>query len=160
MIWFRFRYSVSFVRVSERVMDGSLSCLVAPTRFSQQLLWLSTPHSTSTSIAWVDIREGDGLLSELPCGPNKVLTPVTLAFSPSFYLTRLPGLVWSQTCRDSKYWFRFRCSVSLLRVSEGDGWLSELHCGPKNKVLTAVTLAFITSFHLTRLTCSVLVLNV
>ena len=40
--------------------------------------------------------------------------------------------------------------MSLVRVSEGDGWVSELHQAP-NKSLTPITLVVSPSFHQTRL---------
>ena len=49
------------------------------------------------SVSLVRVSEGDGWLPELPYGPNKVFSPVTLAFSPSFHLTRPAGSDWVPT---------------------------------------------------------------
>ena len=79
----------------------------------------------------VRVPEGDGWVSDLSLAPNKSLTPITLVVSPSIQQTRLSGSDSDQirNCierdrTDSGY----RCSrVSLVRVSEGDGWVSGLY---------------------------------
>ena len=43
----------------------------------------------------------------------------------------------------------FRCSLSLVRVSEGDGWVSELPSA-SNKYLTPITLVVSPPIHQTR----------
>ena len=91
------------------------------------------------------VSEGDGWLSELSCVPNKSLTPITLDFNPSFHKLGHQGQISTQqTYKESQS--SFRCSVSLVRVSEGDGWVSEVTWDP-NKSLTPITLVVSPSFH-------------
>ena len=40
----------------------------------------------------VKVPVGDGWMYELPCGPNKGLTPLTLTFGPSSHQTRPAGV--------------------------------------------------------------------
>ena len=66
----------------------------------------------------VRVSEGDGWVSELPCAPNKSLTPITLGFLTS------AGFRSGPKPRDVVR--LIQVSVSLVRVSEDDGWVSDL----------------------------------
>ena len=77
----------------------------------------------------VRVSRGCGWLSEQTCVSfNKSLNKYYLWMSRTLPSVQSghQGQIQSHTCRENQNWFR--CSVSLVRVSEGRGWLSELSC--------------------------------
>ena len=84
------------------------------------------------------MSEGDGWVSDLYHDHNKYLTLITLISIPFRQKNSdKKSQILTKTCRDCKGCFR--CSVSLVGVSEGNGWMSYLFHDP-NKFLTLITL--------------------
>ena len=67
------------------------------------------------------------MVSELPSASNKYLTPLTLVVSPPIHQTRPSGSDWASSLQgESELDSGAACSLSIVRVSEGDGVVSEL----------------------------------
>ena len=92
------------------------------------------------SVCLVRVSEGGGWLSKLRCVPkNCLITPITLDFNPFSHQIR-PQAISGWLQGESQNWFRY--SVSLVRMSGGVGWLSDLPCVPNKYLRTPNNFGF------------------